>query len=288
MKTIAEESSEQELDQTDKPNKVVETDKLCLSYLSCGTVTLQATLSETIHKTTHIKGAAIDTTLVVYIPPSHCTQRWGCPANPVYTSTLCVHVCLVSWTQLGLTAGVVVSAWLLTQNKWLCSRVSQCLSQGAELQLKWAPLSQLIEHGGCVGLAECIAYSDIGCESVYSHCIPNTSHNEYSAWILLVVQLWILHVTAALFGTCLPHFIVHSYRPQLLCNAPISTHLHNEYAPCRLGEILTEFKACLFSYQQIPSINFECAFTWSAGCRYAVSVHQNGGSHWPNKQWPLI
>ena len=56
MKTIAEESSEQELDQTGEPNKVVETDKLCLSYLSCGTVTLEATLSETIRKTTHIKG----------------------------------------------------------------------------------------------------------------------------------------------------------------------------------------------------------------------------------------
>ena len=53
VKTISEEP---ELAQTDEHNEVVYTDKPSLSYLSCGTVTLEATLTETLCKATHIKG----------------------------------------------------------------------------------------------------------------------------------------------------------------------------------------------------------------------------------------
>ncbi len=43
-------------DQSSDTNSQTDTDKPSLSYLSCGTVTLEATLTQTLTKASHIKG----------------------------------------------------------------------------------------------------------------------------------------------------------------------------------------------------------------------------------------
>ncbi len=86
-------------DTPDDTNPVVLPDKPSVNYLSCGALTLEATISQTLAKATHIKGLTACMHVFTFQAwgrgPRHCvniyhTNVCACGANPSRTHRTCV------------------------------------------------------------------------------------------------------------------------------------------------------------------------------------------------------